>query len=105
MGFHDLKLFNQALLARQAWRLVNDPSSLCARVLKAKYNPNGNLPDTAFPMVVSRTWRDIMYGLELLKKGLIWCVGDGRRINIWRSNWINRNYGLKIKGKRRLCRL
>jgi hypothetical protein len=50
LGFRDLKIFNQALLARQAWRLIDRPESLCARVLKAKYFPNGNLFDTAFPV-------------------------------------------------------
>ena len=37
LGFKDLRLFNQALLARHVWRLVAFPDSLCARLLKAKY--------------------------------------------------------------------
>jgi hypothetical protein len=39
MSFCDMKYFNQALLARQAWRLIQFPDSLCARLLKAKYYP------------------------------------------------------------------
>jgi hypothetical protein len=71
LGFRDLKLFNQALLAKQAWRLIDRPDSLCARVLKTKYYPNGNLLDTSFPVDQSPTWRAIVHGLELLKKGTI----------------------------------
>jgi hypothetical protein len=71
LGFRDLKLFNQALLAKQAWRLIDRPDSLCARVLKTKYYPNGNLLDTSFPIDQSPTWRAIVHGLELLKKGTI----------------------------------
>jgi hypothetical protein len=63
--------FNQALLARQAWRLIQFPDSLCVQLLKAKYYPGGELIDIVFPMEASPTWRAIEYGLELVKKGII----------------------------------
>jgi hypothetical protein len=71
MGFRDLRLSNQALLVRQAWRLPQFLESLCAQLLRAKYYPRGNLTDTAFPKEASPTWLAIEYGLELVKKGII----------------------------------
>lgn len=43
MGFHDLHSFNLAILAKQVWRLIDEPESLCARVLRAKYYPSGDI--------------------------------------------------------------
>lgn len=56
LGFRDFRMFNQALLARQAWKLLTRPDSLCARVLKAKYYPNGSLEDTVFAGNASSMW-------------------------------------------------
>ena len=78
-GFRDFRLFNQALLAKQAWRLVVNPDSLCAKMVKAKYYPQGHILDTVFPQSASLPWQGIMHGLEFLKLGVIWRVGDGSK--------------------------
>jgi hypothetical protein len=57
LGFRDFRVFNQALLARQAWRLLTKPNSLCARVKKARYFPNGELQDTVFSGNASPAWQ------------------------------------------------
>jgi hypothetical protein len=43
LGFRDPHCFNLAMLAKQAWRLLCEPDSLCARVLRVKYYPDGKL--------------------------------------------------------------
>jgi hypothetical protein len=40
MGFRDLHCFNLSMLTKQVWRLLSEPESLCARVLRAKYFPH-----------------------------------------------------------------
>jgi hypothetical protein len=95
MGFRDSVLFSQALLARQAWRLLQNPQSLAARLMKAIYYPRGNLIDTVFRSDASPVWHGIEHGLDLLKQGIVWRVGDGKNIRIWRDNWLPRKFALK----------
>jgi hypothetical protein len=56
MGFRDLGLFNQAILAKQVW-LLDVPDSLCVRVLKGSY-----FPDTEYGMLQGRD-RPIIHGV------------------------------------------
>jgi hypothetical protein len=88
MGFHDFHSFNLALLAKQVWRLINDPASLCAQVLRAKYYPHGDILKAGPKAGSSLTWQSIIAGLSTVKRGHIWRVGNGDSINIWQDPWI-----------------
>jgi hypothetical protein len=94
MGFRNFAVFNQALLAKQAWRLQTNPESLCSRVLRARYFKNGCFMSASCPKAASFTWRSILHGRELLADGLIMRVGDGEDIDVCKDNWIPRA-GLK----------
>ncbi|XP_073359649.1 uncharacterized protein [Aegilops tauschii subsp. strangulata] len=88
MGFKDLALFNQAMLGKQGWRLLTDPESLCARVLKGRYFPFGDFWNASAPCSASVTWRAILHGRDLLKQGVQWGIGDGRSTLILKDHWI-----------------
>lgn len=42
LGFRELSLFNQTLLAKNGWNLVTAPYMLSSKILQAKYYPNKN---------------------------------------------------------------
>lgn len=78
-------------LAKQSWRLWQHPDSLCARVLKAKYFESCSVPEAKPKNGMSYSWRSILRGLDFVKKGMIWRVGDGVGLNIWSDPWIPRD--------------
>jgi hypothetical protein len=88
MGFCDARLFNQALLACQCWRLLKFPHSLVFWVLKAKYFPNEAFMNAKVPNNASFTWRSIMWAQLVIEKGTRWRVGDGADIHIWKDRWL-----------------
>lgn len=90
MGFRVLHAFNLAMLARQAWRLIHNPTSLCVQVLSALYYPNGSILQGSPKVGISYTLCSILKGVNLLKKGVIWRVGGGNSIDIWSDPWIPR---------------
>ena len=68
-----------ALLARQSWRLIQNPNSLCARVIKSKYYPNGDMLNCELKKRSSYVWQSIWAGIQTFKKACIWRVGDGEK--------------------------
>ena len=88
MGFRELSLFNSAILAKQGWRLVQSPNSLVSRVLKAKYYPNQSFLEASIKGNPSLIWRSICGAKQVLIDGLIWRVGTGENIKIWKDSWL-----------------
>ncbi|XP_024196214.1 uncharacterized protein LOC112199424 [Rosa chinensis] len=88
LGFRSLSDFNSAMLAKQAWRILMTPSSLIARIYKARY-----FPDTSFWEAMPHTspsfsWRSIFSSRELLQQSCYWQVGNGADIAIYSDNWV-----------------
>ena len=90
LGFRDIHVFNLAMLAKQGWRLIQNADSLCARILRAKYFPHGDIMKAKKSGPISYTWRSITTGFQVLAEGIIWRVGNGEKVNIWADPWIPR---------------
>ncbi|KAL9830579.1 hypothetical protein AtNW77_Chr3g0190981 [Arabidopsis thaliana] len=55
-GFKDLQCFNQALLTKQAWRLLNDEDSLLSQVFKSRYYLNSDFLSATNGTCPSYAW-------------------------------------------------
>lgn len=88
MGMRNMSVFNKALVAKQAWRLVNYRTSFVARVLKQKYFPHSSFLDIKASPVATFSWKSILSGRDLLKRGLKKVVGGGHTIDVWADPWV-----------------
>lgn len=66
MGFKNLHAYNLAMLAKQGWRLLTNPSSLIARLYKAVYFPDGNFLNAHMGDAPSFSWRSIVNARHIL---------------------------------------
>jgi hypothetical protein len=83
LDFRDIEIFNLAMLAKQAWRIMLDSNSLSSRLLKAVYYPNGELLDATLGSHPSQIWRSILDGVDVLKQGLVRRIGSGEDTDPW----------------------
>lgn len=86
--FKDFSVFNDAVLDRQTWWLVQRLGSLLGRVMKAKYYRNCNFLDGALEHAGSYFWRSLWSSKALVKERMIWCIDNGCKVNIWMDLWV-----------------
>jgi hypothetical protein len=88
LGFRDLTMFNKALMAKQLWRMVENPDSLVASIMKAKYFSNCSIMEASMGSQPSLVWRSILASKELVEDGVVWRIGAGRSVKIWGDKWL-----------------
>ena len=65
-------------------------------IFKVKYFPNNNIMEATNPSSASYAWRSILKGREVIKRGAIWRIEDGRPTTIWGDRWLPVKHSPKV---------
>ncbi|KAL9662667.1 hypothetical protein QQ045_027500 [Rhodiola kirilowii] len=78
MNFRNLALFNDALLAKQFWRILANSSALVSRVIKAKYFKEGDPLNNVLIGNASMGWKGIWRAGQKLKHWIVWNESENK---------------------------
>ncbi|WCJ19122.1 Ribonuclease H-like superfamily protein [Euphorbia peplus] len=91
LGFKMIRKFNLAMLGKQEWRFITNPTSLVSRVFRARYFRDGDFINAKKGHNPSFVWSSIWAARTVLIKGCRKRVGCGDYIKIGRDPWIVNN--------------
>ncbi|XP_074352546.1 putative mitochondrial protein AtMg00310 [Apium graveolens] len=88
LGFKKLREFNLAMIAKQAWRLLNNLNPLVTTIMKARYYRDTDFLNANLGVNPSYTWRSIMVVQENMKQGSRRKIIDGQDTRVWKVPWL-----------------
>lgn len=88
LGFRDFTHMNSSLLAKQAWRLIQNPDALWARILQAVYFPNSTFLQATQRRNGSWAWMSLLHGRQVILLSAKWRIGNGDSIDICKDRWL-----------------
>ncbi|XP_031120323.1 uncharacterized protein LOC116023462 [Ipomoea triloba] len=88
IGFKNLHKFNVALLAKQGWRMLDNPESVVSRLYQSRYFNGKNFLEANLGTNPSYCWRSILARQAVLKRGCFCRIGDGLSTKIWHQPWL-----------------
>ncbi|KAL8094612.1 hypothetical protein AgCh_036233 [Apium graveolens] len=88
LGFKCLRNFNLSMLAKQAWRLLNNDNPLVTACMKAKYYPTRDFLNAKIGVNPSFMWRSLIAAQYIIRKGCRKKIGDGTQTMIWEVPWL-----------------
>ncbi|GAA0153793.1 hypothetical protein LIER_11950 [Lithospermum erythrorhizon] len=77
---------------KEVWRLLIEPTSVLAKVFKAKYFSDEDYWTASMGPKSSFTWRSLISVRNIMKQAIRWKTGDGKTIRIWEDNWLNHTW-------------
>ena len=87
MGFKDIEKFNNALLAEQVWQMLNNPNSMSQSV-QSQIFPDSSVLDAKDSTTGSYTQKSIISARDMIRKGMVWQIGNGNYVQIKEDKWL-----------------
>ncbi|GAU48756.1 hypothetical protein TSUD_185510 [Trifolium subterraneum] len=88
LGFRNFEAFNKAMVAKQVWNIVQNPNSLVAKLIKARYFPRSSLFEAPLGYNPSFAWRSMWQARQILSLGCRWRIGSGDNIRVMHDPWL-----------------
>ena len=88
LGFRKLHDFNLALLCKQGWKFVTNPSSLVSQIYQARYYPNSSFFKANLGSNLSYAWRSIWASRDIVRRYSKIQVGNGSYIQVTTDPWL-----------------
>lgn len=87
LGIRPTAVFNNAAMAKLAWKIISEPENWWVKLVKLKYLRTTNFFSTSKKNNHSLAWKGILDARPLILEGMQWLVGNGSSINLWTFNW------------------
>lgn len=88
LGFKKLKEFNIAMLAKQAWRLINGSNHLVTNLMKARYYPDSDFLNVNLDNNSNYIWWSILEAQDVMKQGCRKRIDNGDDTMAWKVPWL-----------------
>ncbi|GAU31848.1 hypothetical protein TSUD_114590 [Trifolium subterraneum] len=88
LGFRNFEAFNKAMVAKQVWNIVQNPNSLVAKLIKARYFSHSSLFGAPLGYNLSFAWRSMWQARQILSLGCRWRIGSGDNIRVMHDPWL-----------------
>ena len=67
---------------------MHNPDSLCHKMFKARFLPNCSILEAKESTIGSYAWKIILSARDVIKKGMVWQVGNGQFVCIREDKWL-----------------
>ena len=88
LGVKKLSIFNKALLCKWSWQFMIERDAFRNQIMRGKYEEQGGwcakFVRTSYGVGV---WKAIRKEWEVLARRLVFEVGDGARVLLWKHKW------------------
>ena len=96
MGFKEIEKFNDARLAKQVYRMINNLNSHCHRAFKARLFPDSSILVAKDSNTGSYAWKSIISAKDVIRKGMVWRIGNWQNVRIKEDKWLPGNSNCPI---------